>query len=84
MFRLDCMIIGNDATVKGGTYYPITAKKQIRAMEIAEQNRLACIYLVDSGGGNVRYQAQLYADKEHFGRIFYYQSLLSAKGVSQV
>ncbi|XP_065210154.1 methylcrotonoyl-CoA carboxylase beta chain, mitochondrial isoform X1 [Planococcus citri] len=81
---LDCMIIGNDATVKGGTYYPITVKKQLRAMEIADQNGLACIYLVDSGGANVKRQAEVYADKEHFGRIFYYQALLSAKGISQI
>lgn len=78
------MIIGNDATVKGGTYFPITLKKHLRAQEIAEQNHLTCIYLVDSGGGNVKYQAGIYADKDHFGRIFYNQANMSAKGISQV
>jgi len=79
-----CMIIANDATVKGGTYYPITVKKHLRAQEIAEQNRLPCIYLVDSGGANLPHQAEVFPDKEHFGRIFYNQARMSAKGIVQI
>lgn len=67
----ECMIVCNDATVKGGTYYPITVKKHLRAQEIAEQNNLPCIYLVDSGGANLPHQAEVFPDKEHFGRIFF-------------
>lgn len=79
-----CMIIANDSTVKGGTYYPITVKKHLRAQEIAEQNRLPCIYLVDSGGANLPHQAEVFPDKEHFGRIFYNQARMSAKGIVQI
>jgi len=80
----ECMIIANDATVKGGTYYPLTVKKHLRAQEIAEQNHLPCIYLVDSGGANLPYQDQVFADKEHFGRIFYNQARMSAQGIPQI
>lgn len=79
-----CMIVANDATVKGGTYYPLTVKKHLRAQEIAWQNRLPCVYLVDSGGANLPYQAELFADKEHFGRIFYNQARMSAAGIPQI
>jgi 3-methylcrotonyl-CoA carboxylase beta subunit len=97
------VIVGNDATVKAGTYYPITVKKHLRAQEIALQNRLPCIYLgvtkkfafchcfvfkivftVDSGGANLPRQAEIFADKEHFGRIFYNQANMSAQGIPQV
>lgn len=78
------MIVANDATVKGGTYYPITAKKHLRAQEIAEENNLPCIYLVDSGGANLPYQSEIFADKNHFGRIFYNQANMSAKGIPQI
>jgi acetyl-CoA carboxylase carboxyltransferase component len=79
-----CMIVANDATVKGGTYYPITVKKHLRAQDIALQNRLPCLYLVDSGGAFLPLQAEVFPDKEHFGRIFYNQSVLSAAGIPQV
>jgi len=79
-----CMIIANDATVKGGTYYPLTVKKHLRAQAIAETNRLPCIYLVDSGGANLPFQAEVFPDKEHFGRIFYNQARMSAKGIPQI
>ena len=79
-----CMIVANDATVKGGTYYPITIKKHLRAQEIAQQNRLPCIYLVDSGGVNLPNQAQVFPDRDHFGRIFYNQARMSAEGVPQI
>lgn len=79
-----CMIIANDPTVKGGTYYPITVKKHLRAQEIAEENRLPCVYLVDSGGANLPRQDEVFPDKYHFGRIFYNQANMSAKGISQV
>lgn len=79
-----CMIVANDATVKGGTYYPLTVKKHLRAQEIAWQNRLPCVYLVDSGGANLPYQADLFADKEHFGHIFYNQARMSAAGIPQI
>ena len=79
-----CMIVCNDATVKGGTYYPMTVKKHLRAQEIAEQNRLPCIYLVDSGGANLPYQADIFPDREHFGRIFFNQAQMSAKGIPQI
>ncbi|KOC68627.1 Methylcrotonoyl-CoA carboxylase beta chain, mitochondrial [Habropoda laboriosa] len=80
----ECVIIANDATVKGGTYYPITVKKQVRAQEIAEENHLPCIYLVDSGGANLSKQAEVFADKWHFGRSFYNQANMSAKGIAQI
>ncbi len=80
----EVMIVVNDATVKGGTYYPITVKKHLRAQEIAEQNRLPCIYLVDSGGAFLPRQADVFPDREHFGRIFYNQARLSAKGIPQI
>ena len=78
------MIVCNDATVKGGTYYPLTVKKHLRAQEIAEQNRLPCIYLVDSGGANLPHQAEVFPDRDHFGRIFYNQAQMSAKGIAQI
>lgn len=78
------MIVCNDATVKGGTYYPMTVKKHLRAQEIAEQNRLPCVYLVDSGGANLPYQADVFPDRDHFGRIFYNQANMSAKGIAQI
>jgi len=78
------MIVCNDATVKGGTYYPMTVKKHLRAQEIAEQNRLPCIYLVDSGGANLPHQAEVFPDREHFGRIFFNQANMSAKGIPQI
>jgi 3-methylcrotonyl-CoA carboxylase beta subunit len=80
----ECMIICNDATVKGGTYYPITVKKHLRAQEIAKENNLPCIYMVDSGGANLAYQAEVFPDKEHFGRIFYNQATMSALGIPQI
>lgn len=79
-----CMIVCNDATVKGGTYYPTTIKKHLRAQEIAEQNHLPCIYLVDSGGANLPHQAEVFPDRDHFGRIFFNQANMSAKGIAQV
>ncbi|KAL7076784.1 hypothetical protein ACQ4LE_003699 [Meloidogyne hapla] len=79
-----CVITANDATVKGGTYYPITVKKHLRAQEIARENRLPCIYLVDSGGANLPRQAEIFADREHFGRIFYNQATMSAEGIPQI
>ena len=81
---IDCMIVCNDATVKGGTYYPITVKKHLRAQEIAAQNRLPCIYLVDSGGANLPNQDDVFPDRDHFGRIFYNQANLSAQGIAQI
>jgi 3-methylcrotonyl-CoA carboxylase beta subunit len=78
------MIVCNDATVKGGTYYPLTVKKHLRAQEIAEANRLPCIYLVDSGGANLPHQAEVFPDRDHFGRIFYNQAQMSAQGVAQI
>src|SRR3989440_1317443 len=80
----ECMIVANDATVKGGTYYPITVKKHLRAQEIAEQNHLPCIYLVDSGGAFLPLQADVFPDREHFGRIFYNQARMSAAGIPQI
>ena len=80
----ECMIVANDATVKGGTYYPVTVKKHLRAQEIAEQNRLPCIYLVDSGGANLPNQDQVFPDREHFGRIFFNQARMSAQGIPQI
>ncbi|HNI75949.1 MAG TPA: carboxyl transferase domain-containing protein, partial [Giesbergeria sp.] len=81
---VDCMIVCNDATVKGGTYYPMTVKKHLRAQEIAAQNRLPCIYLVDSGGANLPNQDDVFPDREHFGRIFFNQANMSAQGIAQI
>ncbi len=80
----ECVIVCNDATVKGGTYYPVTVKKHLRAQEIAKENRLPCIYLVDSGGANLPMQDDVFPDKEHFGRIFFNQANLSAAGIPQI
>ena len=80
----DCMILCNDATVKGGTYFPLTVKKHLRAQEIAEENNLPCIYLVDSGGANLPNQDEVFPDRDHFGRIFYNQARMSAKGIAQI
>lgn len=79
-----CMIVANDPTVKGGTYYPITVTKHLRAQAIAEANHLPCVYLVDSGGANLPRQAQVFPDREHFGRIFYNQARMSAQGIPQI
>eukprot|EP00658_Telonema_sp_P-2_P027794 TRINITY_DN21407_c0_g1_i3.p1 TRINITY_DN21407_c0_g1~~TRINITY_DN21407_c0_g1_i3.p1 ORF type:complete len:290 (+),score=83.86 TRINITY_DN21407_c0_g1_i3:128-997(+) len=79
-----CMIVANDPTVKGGTYYPITVKKHLRAQEVAAQNRLPCIYLVDSGGANLPHQAEVFPDRDHFGRIFFNESNMSADGIPQI
>ncbi|MDP3167752.1 MAG: carboxyl transferase domain-containing protein, partial [Hydrogenophaga sp.] len=81
---VDCMIVCNDATVKGGTYYPMTVKKHLRAQEVAQQNRLPCIYLVDSGGANLPNQDEVFPDRDHFGRIFYNQANMSAQGIAQI
>ncbi len=81
---VDCMVVCNDATVKGGTYYPMTVKKHLRAQEIAAQNRLPCIYLVDSGGANLPNQDEVFPDRDHFGRIFYNQAQMSAQGIAQI
>ncbi|HYP57410.1 MAG TPA: carboxyl transferase domain-containing protein, partial [Beijerinckia sp.] len=80
----ECVIVANDATVKGGTYYPMTVKKHLRAQEIARENRLPCIYLVDSGGANLPNQDEVFPDREHFGRIFYNQATMSALGIPQI
>ncbi|MBU3752148.1 MAG: methylcrotonoyl-CoA carboxylase, partial [Mycobacterium sp.] len=80
----ECMIVANDATVKGGTYYPVTVKKHLRAQEIAAQNRLPCIYLVDSGGAFLPRQDEVFPDREHFGRIFFNQATMSAAGIPQI
>ena len=81
---VDCMIVCNDATVKGGSYFPMTVKKHLRAQEIAQQNRLPCIYLVDSGGANLPTQDDVFPDREHFGRIFFNQANMSALGIAQI
>jgi len=81
---VDCMIVCNDATVKGGTYYPMTVKKHLRAQEVAQQNRLPCIYLVDSGGANLPNQDEVFPDRDHFGRIFFNQATMSAQGIAQI
>jgi 3-methylcrotonyl-CoA carboxylase beta subunit len=81
---VECMIVANDSTVKGGTYYPLTVKKHIRAQTIAEENHLPCIYLVDSGGANLPQQDEVFPDHEHFGHIFYRQANMSAKGIAQI
>lgn len=80
----ECVIVCNDSTIKGGTYYPMTVKKHLRAQEIARENRLPCIYLVDSGGANLPQQTEVFPDREHFGRIFYNQATLSAAGIPQI
>jgi 3-methylcrotonyl-CoA carboxylase beta subunit len=80
----ECVIVSNDATIKGGTYYPVTVKKHLRAQEIAAQNGLPCIYLVDSGGANLPNQAEIFPDREHFGRIFFNQANMSAAGIPQI
>ena len=81
---VDCVIVCNDATVKGGTYYPMTVKKHLRAQEVAAQNQLPCIYLVDSGGANLPNQDEVFPDRDHFGRIFYNQANMSAQGIAQI
>ncbi len=78
------MIVANDATIKGGTYYPMTVKKHLRAQEIARENRLPCVYLVDSGGANLPHQTEVFPDRDHFGRIFYNQARMSAEGIAQI
>ena len=80
----EVMVVANDATVKGGTYYPMTVKKHLRAQEIAEENRLPCVYLVDSGGANLPNQDEVFPDRDHFGRIFFNQAQMSAKGIPQI
>ena len=80
----ECVVVANDATVKGGSYFPLTVKKHLRAQEIAEQNRLPCVYLVDSGGAFLPLQAEVFPDREHFGRIFFNQARMSAKGIPQI
>jgi len=80
----ECMLVVNDATVKGGTYYPLTVKKHLRAQEIAQQNRLPCVYLVDSGGANLPNQDEVFPDRDHFGRIFFNQANMSAQGIPQI
>lgn len=81
---VDCMVVCNDATVKGGTYYPMTVKKHLRAQEIAQQNNLPCVYLVDSGGANLPNQDEVFPDRDHFGRIFFNQANMSAAGIAQI
>ena len=80
----ECMVVANDPTVKGGAYFPLTVKKHLRAQEIARENRLPCVYLVDSGGANLPHQAEVFPDREHFGRIFYNQAQMSAEGLAQI
>jgi 3-methylcrotonyl-CoA carboxylase beta subunit len=80
----ECLIVANDATVKGGTYYPMTVKKHLRAQEIAAKNELPCVYLVDSGGANLPNQDEVFPDRDHFGRIFYNQANMSARGIPQI
>ncbi|HEY2183057.1 MAG TPA: carboxyl transferase domain-containing protein, partial [Gaiellaceae bacterium] len=80
----ECVIVANDATVKGGSYFPLTVKKHLRAQEVAEQNRLSCLYLVDSGGAFLPLQAEVFPDREHFGRIFFDQAQMSAQGIPQI
>src|SRR5690625_3664745 len=80
----ECVIVANDATVNGGTYYPVTVKQHLRAQEIAKENGLPCIYLVDSGGANLPNQEDVFPDREHFGRIFYNQANMSAEGIAQI
>src|SRR6266571_4395453 len=80
----ECVIVANDATVKGGSYFPLTVKKHLRAQEVAAQNRLPCLYLVDSGGAFLPLQAEVFPDRNHFGRIFFNQAQMSAKGIAQI
>src|ERR1700742_3312456 len=80
----ECVIVANDPTVKGGAYFPMTVKKHLRAQEIAQQNNLPCIYLVDSGGANLPHQAEVFPDRDHFGRIFFNQARMSAVGIPQI
>src|SRR5688572_11101379 len=80
----ECVVVGNDATVKGGTYYPITVKKHLRAQAVASDNRLPCVYLVDSGGAFLPMQDEVFPDREHFGRIFFNQANLSGRGIPQI
>src|SRR3989440_1930656 len=80
----ECVIVANDATVKGGSYFPLTVKKHLRAQEVAEQNRLPCLYLVDSGGAFLPLQAEVFPDRDHFGRIFYNQANMSAQAIPQI
>ena len=80
----ECVIVANDSTIKGGTYFPMTVKKHLRAQEIARENRLPCLYLVDSGGANLPHQTEVFPDREHFGRIFYNQAILSSVGIAQI
>ena len=80
----ECAIVANDASVKGGTYYPLTVKKHLRLQEVAEQNRLPCVYLVDSGGAFLPLQAEVFPDRDHFGRIFFNQARMSALGIPQI
>src|SRR6204780_65430 len=80
----EAMIVANDPTIKGGAYYPMTVKKHLRAQEIALENALPCVYLVDSGGANLPHQSEVFPDREHFGRIFYNQATLSAAGIAQI
>src|SRR3977135_3407082 len=80
----ECVVISNDATVKGGTYYPMTVKKHLRAQDIARENNLPCIYLVDSGGANLPNQTEVFPDRDHFGRIFFNQATMSAEGIPQI
>ena len=84
MHGRECVVVANDATVKGGTYFPMTVKKHLRAQEIARENNLPCIYLVDSGGAFLPKQDDVFPDRDHFGRIFYNQATLSAKGIPQI
>lgn len=81
---VQCMVVANDPSVKGGTYYPLTVKKHLRAQEIAQRCRLPCVYLVDSGGANLPHQAEVFPDRDHFGRIFFNQAKMSAKGIPQI
>src|SRR5438105_4320428 len=80
----ECVVVANDATVKGGSYFPLTVKKHLRAQEVAEQNQLPCLYLVDSGGAFLPLQAEVFPDRDHFGRIFFNQARMSAKGIPQI
>src|SRR3989442_4652453 len=80
----ECVVVTNDATVKGGTYYPVTVKKHLRAQEVALHNRLPCVYLVDSGGAFLPRQDEVFPDREHFGRIFFNQATMSERGIPQI
>src|SRR5699024_4087737 len=79
-----CLVVANDATVKGGTYFPMTVKKHLRAQEIAQENRLPCVYLVDSGGAYLPMQDEVFPDRDHFGRIFFHQARMGADGIAQI